>query len=212
MKEGPDEFRDKFHELLFFGLEKISSFPKRRDMPFPLVNLKYGPKPQPLTDPAYRKDIHDGLVSGDPARRYSVGAGFYLVDRGFPLEDKFNPLLDKCLPFNMIDPQCLPDLVTSWGQELRDNVSRALDTRKPLNEELVVLIVNLSIKTFLTPFRSMSTELIGRMRDAIKRHHSLDLAEQYSATVFPGTTYLEQSDHNQGFMVHVTPRMLLARN
>lgn len=134
------------------------------------------------------------------------------MDLGFPLEDKFNPLLDKCLPFNMIDRDCLPDLVTSWGQQLRVNVSRALDTKNALNEELVVLIVNLSIKTFLTPFRSMSTELIGRMRDAIKRHHSLDLAEQYSANVFPGTTYFEQFEHNQGFMVNVIPSMLLARN
>jgi hypothetical protein len=202
MDPVPEDYKARFLEQVFFGYDQSGVFPARGPSIFALQTIKLNPMPQPLKDDAF---LH-GMVQAyrDRAGNSCTAevAIHYVRTTGIELEDEYNPLLDKVIPFDRIYVPSLPLLCTNWGGQLSQHFDSIVSSGQyqQLNEDLVVLIVNLSIKTFLTPYRSASIHVIYRMRREILMLYGQDMANKYADDASPGITYYELFHCHSEFM------------
>jgi hypothetical protein len=214
-KNEPPEWIARFKEQVSFGDDEgITHFPVRGASLICLQSVipdQMGP--QPLKDAVFRQSRFD-LYQQNGQNDISIQCANHIVTRsGFEFEDEFNPIRDNCMPYESIALEWLPDVCEAWGGNLRPNLNTVFQAGRAsvLNKDLVVLITNLSIKTFMTPFRSMSIQLRSRVRRAVMRFHGPDYADRYDYEIaFLGSTYMELHRYHGEFFNSLTVDMLCA--
>ena len=212
-KNLPPEWLDRFKEQVSFGDdESITHFPVREASLIRLQSVKPDESgPRPLKHPAFLQSKLDSFRLNRQNDDTIVCAIHIVNTSGFEFEDEFNPIWDKCLPYESIDLDWLPDLCEAWGGNIRGNVIAAFQGGRALNKDLVVLITNLSIKTFMTPFRSMSNHLRSRVRLQVLKFYGPDYTAQYDYDLaILGTTYSELYRYHGEFLHNLSVDMLCA--
>lgn len=212
-KNLPPEWLDRFKVQVSFGDdESITHFPVREASLIRLQSVKPDESgPRPLKDAVFLQSKIDSFRAHGQ-NDVTIRCAIHIVNSsGFEFEDEFNPIHDKCLPFESIVLNWLPDLCEAWGGNIRANVIAAFQGGRALNKDLVVLITNLSIKTFLTPFRSMSNHLRSRVRLQVLKFYGPDYTAQYDYDLaILGTTYVELHRYHGEFLHNLSVDMLCA--
>lgn len=109
-------------------------------------------------------------------------------------EDEINPLNDAGIEFGLIPVGVLPDLISYWGNANASGlVSTAVGNPATLNQKVVYTLVNMTIKTIFSPYRSVSNRLLRNLENLWLHWGGVQCSDLFRETVgILGTTYEEQ--------------------